>query len=285
MSAQNIHRESAGIGKPRNPYFAYHLLLLIYVVTIYLVLYGPLVMIAVLSFNTSEIVGFPIRGFSLHWYKVVFTSPAMLASLVNSLMLGVVAASISTTLALLFSLAFRHRFPGKELVFNLILVPIIIPGIIGGIALLIFFGYLDIRSSLWTTVLAAHVNWALPFAFLTLYPRLHGFDQTLEEAAMDLGASIWQIFIHIVLPLVRPGIVATFLFSFTLSFDEFIRTVFLTGFDRTVPIQLWSMIVDENAPELPAMAVVIIVISGVSAFLGFTFSNRAARRTSAAAAE
>ena len=95
---------------------------------------------------------------------------------------------------------------------------------------------------------------------------------------MDLGASSWQIFSRIVLPIVRPGIIATFLFSFTLSFDEFIRTLFLTGFDRTVPIQLWGMIVDEISPELPAMAVIIILVSAASALVGFAFSARATRR-------
>ena len=268
-----------------SPYYAYRLLLLVYVITIYTILYTPLVMIAVLSFNTSEITGFPIKGFSLIWYKAVVSDPALLASFINSLGVATLAATISTTLALLLCLGFRHSFRGKEAVFNLILVPIIIPGIIGGIALLIFFGYLGIRSSLYTTVLAAHVNWALPFAFLTLYPRLHGFDKTLEEAAMDLGASSWQIFSRIVLPIVRPGIIATFLFSFTLSFDEFIRTIFLTGFDRTVPIQLWGMIVDEISPELPAMAVIIILVSAASALVGFAFSARATRRARQGAPE
>ena len=163
------------------------------------------------------------------------------------------------------------------MVLNLIFVPIIIPGIIGGIVLLIFFSFLSIPTSLWTTVLVAHVNWALPFAFLTLYPRLHKFDRALEEAAMDLGARPWTIFRRILLPIVKPGLIASALFSFTLSFDEFIRTIFVIGFDRTIPVQFWSMIVDELRPELPAVAVVIIVFSAVVSLVGFAFSNRGRR--------
>ena len=152
-------------------------------------------------------------------------------------------------------------------------MPIIIPGIIGGIVLLIFFGYSEIRPSLWSTVLIAHVNWVLPFAFLTLYPRIHGFDKSLEEAAMDLGAKPFNIFFKVIIPIIKPGIIATILFSFSLSFDEFVRTIFVTGFERTIPVQFWGMIVDELAPQLPAMAVIIILISILTSMVGFIYIN------------
>ena len=256
------------------PYFGYKAALWLYAGMFYVVLYGPLVMIAVLSFNDSEIVGYPLRGFTFHWYEVVYNSPKLLAAFCNSVGVGILAALIATTLALLLALGFRHNFRAKGLVLYLILMPVIVPGIIGGIVLLIFFGYMNVRSSLWTTVLVGHVNWVLPFAFLTIYPRLHGFDRTLEEAAMDLGARPREIFTSIVVPIIRPGIIATALFSFSLSFDEFIRTIFLTGFDATIPVQFWGMIVDQLAPELPAMAVVIIMISGFTALLGFGYAKR-----------
>lgn len=265
----------------RRPYGGYRTALWTYAGVFYLFLYGPLLMIVLLSFNDSEIVGFPFKGFTLRWYEVVFDSPALLKALGNSLAVGVLSALIATTLALSLAMGFRHQFRGKSILLYLILVPIIIPGIIGGIVLLIFFGFSGVRSSLWTTVLVAHVNWVLPFAFLTLFPRLHGFDRALEEAAMDLGARPWDIFARIVFPIVRPGVIATALFSFSLSFDEFIRTVFVTGFDRTIPVQFWGLIVDELAPQLPAMAVLIIVISIFSSAIGFVFMRRAARRAEA----
>jgi ABC-type spermidine/putrescine transport system permease subunit II len=242
------------------------------------VLYAPLLTIVVLSFNDSEITGFPISEFSLRWYRAVLGNGALLAAFGHSVTVGFGAAIVSTALALGLALAFRHEFRGKGMLLNLVLVPVVIPGIIGGIVLLIFFGYAEVRASLMTTVLVAHVNWVLPFAFLTLYPRVHRFDQTLEEAAMDLGAHPRAIFFRIVLPIIRPGIIATALFSFSLSFDEFIRTVFVVGEERTVPVQFWTMIVDRLAPELPAMAVMIVLVSMAAALLGFSYAKRADSR-------
>jgi ABC-type spermidine/putrescine transport system permease subunit II len=158
-------------------------------------------------------------------------------------------------------------------------MPIVMPGIVGGIVLLLFFGYLNIRPSLYTTVLIAHINWVLPFAFLTLYPRIHNFDVALEEAAMDLGARPLDIFWHVVFPIIRPGFIATALFSFSLSFDEFVRTLFVTGYDRTIPVMFWSMIVDQLAPDLPAMAVVIILVSATMSLAGAVISRQANARS------
>ena len=262
-----------------DPFVGWKVALWAYAAAFYFILYAPLLMIAVLSFNDSEIVGFPIRELSLRWYRSVISNPVFVDAFGHSVLVGAVAAFVSTTLALTLALAFRHDFRGKGALLNLVLVPVVIPGIIGGIVLLIFFGYFSVRPSLLTTVLAAHVNWVLPFAFLTLYPRVHRFDRTLEEAAMDLGANPWEIFKKIVLPLIRPGIVATFLFSFSLSFDEFIRTIFVVGEQRTVPIQFWTMIVDRLAPELPAMAVLIVLFSVAASLLGFGYAWRADRRT------
>lgn len=262
----------------RTPYAGWRAAMWSYAALFYLILYGPLLTIAALSFNASEITGFPVTGWTTHWYEVVLSNPDLLAALWNSVSVGVLAAAIATTLALLLVLAFRHDFPGKQAVFNLVLLPIVMPGIIAGIVLLIFFGYLGVRSALYTTVLVAHVNWVLPFAFLTLYPRVHGFDRALEEAAMDLGARPLEVFRRVTLPVIAPGIFATALFSFSLSFDEFIRTLFVIGFDRTIPVAFWSLIVQELAPELPAMAVIIIFVSVLASLVGFAFARRADAR-------
>ncbi len=241
-------------------------------------LYGPLLMIIFLSLNDSKITGFPFRGFTLKWYEVVLQSDPLLSALANSVYVGIASAIIATSLALMLALAFRHDFRGKRFMLYLIIAPIIIPGIIGGIVLLIFFGYLGVRPSLFTTVLVAHVNWVLPFAFLTLYPRLHQFDRSLEEAAMDLGARDWQVFSEIVFPIVRPGVIATALFAFSLSFDEFIRTIFTVGSDRTIPVQFWVLLVEELTPELPAMAVLVVLLSIFTSLIGFLFMRRADRK-------
>jgi ABC-type spermidine/putrescine transport system permease subunit II len=251
----------------------------VYASGFYIFLYGPLLMIAVLSFNDSPVVGFPFRGFTLRWYWKIFATGEFVSATVNSFGVGVIAALVSTALALLLALGFRRQFPFKSALFNLVLMPIVMPGIVGGIVLLLFFGYLDVRPSLYTTVLIAHINWVLPFAFLTIYPRIHNFDVALEEAAMDLGARPLDVFLHVVFPIVRPAFMATALFSFSLSFDEFVRTLFVTGYDRTIPVMFWSMIVDQLAPELPAMAVVIIFISATMSLVGALVSRRSSARS------
>jgi spermidine/putrescine transport system permease protein len=251
----------------------------IYAICFYIFLYGPLLMIAVLSFNDSPVVGFPFRGFTLEWYRRIFVTGEFVAASLNSFGVGTIAALASTALALLLALGFRRQFPFKSALFNLVLMPIVMPGIVGGIVLLLFFGYLDVRPSLYTTVLIAHINWVLPFAFLTIYPRIHNFDVALEEAAMDLGARPFEVFLHVVFPIVRPAFLATALFSFSLSFDEFVRTLFVTGYDRTIPVMFWSMIVDQLAPELPAMAVVIIFISATMSLVGALVSRRSSGRS------
>jgi spermidine/putrescine transport system permease protein len=253
------------------------IVLSVYALLLYMFLYGPIVMIAFLSFNRSTIIGFPFRGFTVDWYAKVLHTPQFLGALLNSIGVGLVAGSIATVLALGLTLAFRRDFPLKSVVFNLVLLPIVMPGIVGGIVLLMFFGYFNIRFSLWTTVTVAHVNWVLPFAFLTLYPRVHAFDRSLEEAAMDLGARRMEVLRYVIMPIIRPALIATFLFSFSLSFDEFIRTLFVSGYERTIPVMFWTMVVDELAPQLPAMAVLIILISALTSLVGALAATRAGR--------
>jgi ABC-type spermidine/putrescine transport system permease subunit II len=262
---------------------AYRVALWVYAAVFYVLLYAPLVMIVVLSFNDSQTIGFPFRHFTVEWYAKVFKTPEFLSALGNSLGVGLLSAGISTVLALLLAMGFRRDFRFKGTLFNVVLVPVVMPGIVGGIMLLMFFGYLGMQPSLWTTVVIAHVDWVLPFAFLTLYPRLHRFDRAVEEAAMDLGARPLEVFWHIVLPIVRPAIVATLLFSFSLSFDEFVRTLFVTGYDRTIPVMFWSMIVEQLTPDLPAMAVIIILISATTSLVGLMVSRRARDDSSLAA--
>ena len=250
-------------------------LLWLYAGLVYLFLYAPVITVIVLSFNDSRVVGLPFRGFTWEWFIIVFTRPELVAALGNSLLLGVVSATIGTALATLLALAFRRPFPGNNVIFYLIIAPIVLPGVVSGVILFVFFGLLKIPLSLWTTALVAHVSWVLPFSFLSLYPVTHRFDRSLEEAASDLGARRMVVFRRIVLPLIRPGIIAAWLFAFSLSFDEFVRTLFLTGFERTLPVQFWYMIVESLSPEAPAMAVVIIVISVVTSLAGALISRRA----------
>jgi spermidine/putrescine transport system permease protein len=278
LAATALDDAGSAAQRPRRSLNGWSIALFIYATAFYLFLYGPIAIIVLLSFNNSEVTGLPFRGATTHWYEVVFARPDLMSALFNSIALGFISAAIATAMAFFLGLSFRRDYVGQQLVLGLVLLPIILPGILGGIVLLIFFGYLGIRPGLYTTVLVAHVNWVLPFAFLTLNGRLQGLDRAVEEAAMDLGARTHQVMLRVVLPIIRPALVATLLFSFSLSFDEFIRTLFVMGYDRTVPVVLWSAIVDRLAPELPAMAVITILISTAGSLCGFAFAARASKR-------
>ncbi len=278
LAATALDDVGSAAQRPRRSLNGWSIALFIYATAFYLFLYGPIAIIVLLSFNNSEVTGLPFRGATTHWYEVVFARPDLMSALFNSIALGFISAAIATAMAFFLGLSFRRDYVGQQLVLGLVLLPIILPGILGGIVLLIFFGYLGIRPGLYTTVLVAHVNWVLPFAFLTLNGRLQGLDRAVEEAAMDLGARTHQVMLRVVLPIIRPALVATLLFSFSLSFDEFIRTLFVMGYDRTVPVVLWSAIVDRLAPELPAMAVITILISTAGSLCGFAFAARASKR-------
>ncbi|MGO4406235.1 ABC transporter permease [Bosea sp. RAF48] len=245
-----------------------------YAALFFLFLYAPIGLLLVLSVNDSEVIGLPFKGTTLRWYQYVLTTPELMRALANSFALGFVSAGIATAIALMMAMGFRREFPLKGLLMKIVLLPILIPGIVGSAVFLVFFGYLEIPFGLWTTALMVHITWALPFAFLTIFPRLHGFDRGLEEAAMDLGATPIVVFRRILLPIVRPGIVATFLFAFTLSFDEFVRTFLVIGTQRTIPVHLWTLIVDQMAPFLPAVGVVIMAVSVSVSLVGFALTPK-----------
>lgn len=242
-------------------------------------LYFPILLLVILSFNESQSFGLPFRGGTTQWYLEVLRNEAIMASLGNSMLLGCAAAVISVTLALLLALGFRGHFPFKNLLLQTVLIPIIVPGVVGGVVLLLAFGYLGVPFGLFSTVLIAHVNWCLPFAFLTLYPRLHNFDKGIEEAARDLGASSWIVFWRIILPLVKPGIIATLLFSFTLSFDEFVRTVFVIGTQGTLPVRLWAIVSEQAQPFLPALGVITMLITVIASLSGQAIAAKSALRS------
>ena len=240
----------------------------------YVFLYVPLFVLILLSFNDSSAMSFPFVGFTTKWYNSVLAGGELMAAMRNSIMLGVVSAFIATALALMASLGLRHKFPLRGFVFPIILIPVVMPGIVSGVVLLVYIGFAGLPYGLWTAVLPAHITWVLPFAFLTLHPQISRFDPALEEAAMDLGAKPFEVFMRVLFPIIRPALIATLLFSFTISFDEFIRTLFVISAERTVPFYLWVLIIDRVAPFLPAMGVVLMAISMLVAGAGFLFSQR-----------
>jgi spermidine/putrescine transport system permease protein len=232
-----------------------------YAVAVYVFLYTPIAMLVLLSFNDSNAITLPWGGFTLRWYRALAGNESLFVSLQNSLTLGLATAALATVIGGLAALAFRHRFRGQVALMRMLLLPLVIPGLTIGVALLLLFHALGVRPGLLTTTLVAHVGFALPYVFVLISTRLHRFDASLEEAAMDLGADELTTFWRVTFPLIRPGVIGRALFAFTLSFDEFIRTLFTIGGDNTLPIQIWSMLGSMVSPELNAIATLIVVVS------------------------
>jgi ABC-type spermidine/putrescine transport system permease subunit II len=251
-----------------------------YVGAFFCALYLPIGLLVFLSVNDSRAMSASFGGFTGRWYETVFSSPPLLRSIFSSMWVGFLSSAVAVALAVTLALGLRQDFPLKRMLMKLVLVPILVPGIVVGVVSTMFFGFLAIPNGLWTTVLPTHITWVLPFAFLTIFPRVHGFDRSLEEAAMDLGATRLLVFRRIVWPLLRPSILATFLFGFTISFDEFIRTFFIVGPELTVPVHLWQLLSNQMAPFLPAVGVVIALISVVASVAGFLASAWAQNRMS-----
>jgi ABC-type spermidine/putrescine transport system permease subunit II len=255
---------------------------LLYAALFFVFLYVPILALVLLSFNDSAVMGFPLRGFSFNAYNDALADGALVQALWNSFQIAIVSAAAGTTLAMLALLGMRHCARLAPSIMIIVVLPIVVPGIVTGVVLLIFFGLLGVDYGLWPATFIVHVTWVLPFAFLTLYPTLHGFDRSVEEAAMDLGARPIVVLYRIVFPLIRPALLATFLFAFTVSFDEFVRTFFVIGTQQTTPVHLWILVTEQVAPFLPAVGVIIMLVTLTAAGTGFWFSARRATSPSQA---
>ncbi|MBA3516236.1 MAG: ABC transporter permease [Rhizobiales bacterium] len=206
-------------------------------------LYAPIVLIVLFSLNDSLYVAFPLKQFTLRWYAAMAGNPALLAALRNSVELGLGVSLISTAMGMLSAKAVTGvGFPGRRAMLGLLVVPLIIPTLILGIALLFLIRrLLGWDLSLWT-IGAGHILLCLPFTTLIFVSRLEGFDRSLEEASLDLGRTRWQTFWRITFPLSLPAVVSSLLLAFTVSFDEFVLAFFLGGNDTTLPLFIWSQL-------------------------------------------
>lgn len=237
-------------------------LLGVFAVAYLMFLYLPVLFLPIFSFNDSIFVAFPLRGFTTKWYEQAFADADMLRALTASLQVGAVASIVATILGLLGAKAVtRYRMPGQSLVTGTIMLPLFIPEIILGIALLILVNTLSIPLSLFSIAIG-HVMLCTPFAMAVLTSRLDGFDKNLEEASMDLGETPWMTFWRVTFPLVLPGIVSSMLLSFIVSFDEFLLSFFLQGQQPTLPVYIWTQLRFPNKlPSVLALGAVILIVS------------------------
>jgi len=223
-------------------------------------LYLPLAILFLFSINANTSLSFPLQGLTLSWYSRLLDSEAVLRAARNSLAVAsgssVVATALGTMVALL---ALRYQFRSKRLLIALAILPLIVPFIVLGVALLLLFSALHVDRSLWTIGIA-HTVVALPYTLLIVVARLAGFDPALEEAAMDLGADYPTALRRIVLPIAAPAMVSAWLVAFTVSFDEFALALFLAGTEPTFPVYLFSQLRFANRlPVMIAMAVLLML--------------------------
>jgi spermidine/putrescine transport system permease protein len=254
-------------------------LLVVYAVFYIAFLYGPVLLLPLFSFNDSIFVAFPLKGFTFEWYRQMANNAALGAALENSLKVGFGVSVISTILGVLAAMALtRYSLPYRGAIMGLIILPLVVPSIILGIALLVLvIKVLDIEPSLYT-IGAGHVLVCVPFSMLVMISRLEGFDRSLEEASLDLGESAWMTFWRVTFLLAMPGIVASMLLCFTTSFDEFLLAFFLAGNQATLPLVIFSQLrLPSQLPIVLALGSCILAVSFFIVFLSETLRRQGLR--------
>ena len=223
-------------------------------------LYLPIVFLVLFSFQSGKNVGFPFLGPTMEWYQAALGNPQLIRAVVNSIWVALVVAVLATIIGTMAAFGLVRggvRFPNGIRV--AVTMPIMLPGILLGISILIFLArQLSVTPSLWTVILG-HLVFTTPFVVLIVAARLQGFPQALEWAAADLGASPTRVLRHVVLPLIAPAIAAGALIAVTLSIDEFIVTFFLIGPQLTLPIYIYTQIKFGVTPEVNAVATLILI--------------------------
>jgi len=230
-------------------------------VLVFAFLYLPIVVLILYSFNRDGVGGFPPRHFTLSWYRQLFGDAPIWDSVLNSLLVAAGAVVLSLTLGLLAALALdRADFPGKSLFRRLVLLPLILPGIITGLSLLMLAVPANLHLSL-LTVFLGHGTALISVATTELFAGLQKMDRAQEEASLDLGATPWQTFWRVTVPNLQLSLIAAGLLIFTLSMDEIAVTIFLIGRDNTLPQEIWSRLRIGMTPEINAISSLIFLIS------------------------
>jgi len=253
-----------------------------YFVALVALLYLPLAVLLLFSFNAGTSLSFPLQELTLKWYERLFDSPEVLRAARNSLVVGVgsgtAATALGTAVAILLT---RFRFRGETFLFALAMLPLLVPAVVLAVALLVLFLVAGIDRSL-LTVAIGHTVVALPFVVLIVAARLAGFDRDLEDAAMDLGAPYGKVIAAIILPLIAPAVISAWLVAFTVSLDEFALALFLAGNEPTFPVYLFSQL--RFASRLPVMIAlaVLMMMATLTLVLLAEWMRRRGQRSAAA---
>lgn len=231
----------------------------VHVALIFLFLYLPILVVVLFSFNTSKL-NIVFEGFTLQWYGRMLSNTRLIAAFQNTVIVAVCSTVIAVVVGTLGAVGLhKYKFRGKTLVDVLMYIPVVIPEIILGIALLAMFSMVNLPLGI-VTLIIAHATFCIPFVVFTVRARLNGFDASIEEAAMDLGANRITTFFEILLPSIMPGVMSGALLSITLSMDDVIISFFTTGpQSTTLPMQIYSMVKSGVSPDVNALSTLILV--------------------------
>ncbi len=254
----------------------------IYAIFYLVFLYLPVLLLPLFAFNEGTVIAFPLKGFTTGWFVELMGIEALHGAVKNSLFIALITATLSTTLGICAARAStRYRFPAQKTIMGTIMLPLVLPEIIVAVSLLVVLLQLGVSLSAWTIILG-HTLICTPFAIAILSSAFQGLDQSFEEAAMDLGETRWGAFTKIILPLVAPGIVASFLIAFTISMDEFIIAFFLTGAEPTLPVYIWGQLrFPQRLPAVMALGTILLTASLILLTIAEYFRRRSVARTGA----
>jgi putative spermidine/putrescine transport system permease protein len=228
-------------------------------------LYGPMSAIYILSFQgPSGGLTFPLQGFSFDWFHALLGQQRtgdIQGSFSRSILLALIVLTLTVIFSIMAGVAFRRRFKGSSIVFYMAIASLIMPGLLISLGGGLLFQFLGLKTNWYTSALGAQLTWTLPFGMLIMFAVFNRFNRAYEEAARDLSASTRQSYQHVVLPILLPGIIGVALFGFTLSYDEFPRTLLTVGPRNTLPLEIWIMTTNVTSPALYALGTVTTAVS------------------------
>jgi ABC-type spermidine/putrescine transport system permease subunit II len=270
-----------GVTLPTLPSVSHHVesrliryALYVYAVLLLLFLWAPLAQIVFLSFADNARTVFPFQGFALEHYRATLADTGLLESVVRSAVVATVSSSLATVIGVLASLGIvRYEFPFKQTFRVAIILPLVVPGVILGLTLLVFFRSIVGIPTGFVTLVLTHSVYGLPFVVLPVTTRLYSFDESLRESARDLGADPVEAFVDVTLPLILPAVGAGFLFAWIRSFEDFIRAFFVRGTEQIMTTQMFALIRFGGAGVMNALSTLIIVAIAVALALAMNVGN------------
>ena len=240
-----------------------------------LFLYGPMFAIMVLSFQGPDGgLTFPMNGFSFHWFGDLFKEQRVgdfKGSFLRSMALALIVMILTVAISLAAGLAYRKSFKFSGTVFYITVASLIVPSILITLGIGLMFDRLGLEAHWYTSGMGAHLTWTLPFGLLIMFAIFNRFDKSYEEAARDLGATPWQVLRYVIIPIIGPSLVGVGLFGFTLSFDEFARSLLSIGSKNTLPLEIFGMTTTVTTPTLYALGTLTTAVSFL--IIGISFST------------